>query len=122
MPVQSILIVLFIGLVAGVLSGMLGIGGAVIIIPVLVFGLGFSQQTAQGTTLFMMVLPVGGLAAWQYYKNGFVDIRVALILAVAFFIGGYLGATVAVQIPQLLVKRIFAVFLMFIALRMLWGK
>lgn len=106
-----------IGLAGGILSGMLGLGGAIVIIPGLVMFLGFSQQMAQGTTLVMMVLPVGALAAWQYYQQGFVDIKVALILAATFFIGGYFGARFATQIPQETLKKGFAVVLMLIAIK-----
>jgi hypothetical protein len=111
-----------IGLIAGLLSGLLGLGGAVVIIPALVILFGFSQQMAQGTTLVMMVLPIGALAAWQYYQQGFVDIKVALIMAVTFFIGGYFGAKYATQIPQEILKKGFAVMLIFIALKMLFSS
>ena len=86
-PTQIIIIGL-IGLVGGVLSGLLGLGGAIVVIPALVVVLGFSQQMAQGTILVMMVFPVGALAAWQYHHQGFVDIKTALILGGLFFIGG----------------------------------
>lgn len=108
-----------IGLIAGLLSGLLGLGGAVVIIPALVILFGFSQQMAQGTTLVMMVLPIGALAAWQYYQQGFVDIKVALIMALTFFIGGYFGAKYATQIPQEILKKGFAVMLILIAVKML---
>jgi hypothetical protein len=111
-----------IGLIAGLLSGLLGLGGAVVIIPALVILFGFSQQMAQGTTLVMMVLPIGALAAWQYYQQGFVDIKVALIMALTFFIGGYFGAKYATQIPQEILKKGFAVMLIFIALKMLFSS
>lgn len=104
-----------IGMAAGVLSGLLGIGGAIVIIPALVMGLGFTQQMAQGTTLVMMVLPVGLLAAWQYYQQGQVNLKVAAVLAVMFFIGGYFGAKFATHIPQVTLKRVFAVGLVLIA-------
>jgi uncharacterized protein len=90
--VQNALILALIGVAAGLLSGMLGLGGAIIIIPAMVMLLGYSQQGAQGTTLLMMVLPVGALAAWQYYQKGFVDVKAALIMAAFFFVGGYFGA------------------------------
>jgi len=90
-------IVGLIGAVAGLLGGMLGLGGAIIIIPALVMLLGYSQQMAQGTALIMMVLPVGALAAFQYYQNGYVDVKAALILAAFFFIGGYFGAKFAMR-------------------------
>lgn len=82
--------------------------------------LGFSQQLAQGTTLIMMVLPVGALAAWQYYQNGYVDIKAALLLALFFFVGGYFGAKFAVHIPELMLKRSFAILLILIALKILF--
>lgn len=115
MTPTQIIITGLIGLAAGMLSGLLGLGGAIIIIPALVMFLGFSQQMAQGTTLIMMVLPVGALAAWQYYQQGFVEIKTALILAVMFFVGGFFGAKFAMHIPQETMKKGFAVVLMLIA-------
>ncbi len=115
---QHVVAVALIGLAAGLLSGLLGLGGAIIIIPALVMLLGYSQQSAQGTALMMMVLPVGALAAFQYYQNGFVDMKVALVMAVFFFIGGYFGAKFATHIPQDLLKKIFALMLVAIAVKM----
>jgi len=120
MDLQYLLIVALIGLAAGILSGLLGLGGAIIIIPALVLFLGYSQQTAQGTALIMMVLPVGVLAAYQYYKEGYVEIKTALIMAVFFFIGGYLGARFATEIPQSLLKKLFAIMLIILAIKMLF--
>ncbi|MDI9356537.1 MAG: sulfite exporter TauE/SafE family protein [Chitinophagaceae bacterium] len=115
----SFIIIAVIGITAGFLSGMLGIGGAIIIIPCLVFILGYSQLTAQGTALAMFIMPVGILAAWQYYNRGYVDIKTALILAFFFFIGAFIGAKVVMYIPQIALKKIFAVFLIAIALKIL---
>lgn len=84
MELQNVALIALIGAVAGLLGGMLGLGGAIIIIPALVMLLGYSQQMAQGTALIMMVLPVGALAAFQYYQKGFVDLKAALIMAVFF--------------------------------------
>ncbi|WP_124640291.1 MULTISPECIES: sulfite exporter TauE/SafE family protein [Amniculibacterium] len=120
MDLNQILILLILGLISGILSGLLGIGGAVFIIPALAIFMGFSQQTAQGTTLMMMVLPVGFMAALQYYKAGHGDIKTAGILALAFFIGGYFGGKWANQIPQDILKKIFAVLLIVIAIKMLF--
>lgn len=117
MSPAQIVIIGVIGLVGGVLSGLLGLGGAIIIIPALVMLLGYTQQLAQGTTLVMMVLPVGALAAWQYYQQGFVDVKTALILAATFFIGGYFGAKFAVHIPQVVMKKGFAAVLVLIAVK-----
>lgn len=122
MELQSTLILGAIGLGAGLLGGMLGLGGAIIIIPALMLFLGYSQQLAQGTALIMMVLPVGALAAFQYYQKGFVDIKAALVLAGFFFVGGYFGAKFATQIPQDVLKKIFAVMLVGIALKMWFQK
>ena len=121
MSTTQLLITAAIGLVGGILSGLLGLGGAIVIIPALVFLLGFSQQMAQGTTLAMMVLPVGALAAWQYYQQGFVDIKTALALAVTFFVGGYFGARFATYIPQEILKKVFAVVLVLIAIKIWTG-
>ena len=120
MDLQNIVIVALIGIAAGLLSGLLGLGGAIIIIPALVIFMGFSQQTAQGTALLMMVLPVGALAAYQYYKDGYVEIKPALIMALFFFIGGYFGAKFATQIPQDVLKKLFAVMLIILAIKMLF--
>lgn len=118
MSALQIILVGAIGLLAGVLSGLLGLGGAIVIIPALVMFLGYSQQMAQGTTLLMMVLPVGALAAWQYYQQGFVDVKTALILGATFFVGGYFGAKFATHIPQETMKKVFAVVLLLIAAKM----
>ncbi len=119
---QNIAVISLIGMAAGLLSGLLGLGGAIIIIPALIMLLGFSQQMAQGTALMMMVLPVGALAAFQYYQKGFVDIKAALIMAVFFFVGGYLGARFATNIPQDILKKSFAVMLVLIAVKMFFQK
>ena len=120
MEIQNLIIVALIGIAAGMLSGLLGLGGAIIIIPALVMFLGYSQQTAQGTALVMMVLPVGALAAYQYYKDGFVEMKPALIMAVFFFVGGYFGAKYATHIPQGILKKLFAVMLIILAIKMLF--
>lgn len=121
MSALQIILVGAIGLLAGVLSGLLGLGGAIVIIPALVMFLGYSQQMAQGTTLIMMVLPVGALAAWQYYQQGYVELKTALILAATFFVGGYFGAKFAMHIPQEIMKKVFAVVLLLIAAKMWFG-
>ena len=100
MELNNILIIALIGIVGGVLSGFLGLGGAVIIIPALVFILGYSQQMAQGTTLLMLVMPVGSLAAYQYYKAGNADIKTSLILGAAFFLSAFVIAKYVTHIPQ----------------------
>jgi uncharacterized membrane protein YfcA len=120
MDTQHTALIALIGTVAGLLGGLLGLGGAIVIIPALVMLAGYSQQTAQGTALMMMVLPVGALAAFQYYQKGHVDIRAALLIAVFFFAGSFFGAKFATQIPQEMLKKVFAVMLIAIALKMLF--
>jgi hypothetical protein len=122
MSVETLLILIAIGLFAGAFSGMVGIGGGVIIIPALVYFVGFSQHQAQGTSLAIMLPPIGLMAAYQYYKAGHVNLTYALIIASAFFIGGYFGAKYAVKMPQDLLKKIFGVFLILVALKTIFGK
>lgn len=118
MDLQTALIVGLIGALAGILSGVFGLGGAILIIPALVMFLGYSQQMAQGTALVMMVLPVGALAAYQYYLKGFVDVKAALIMAALFFVGGYVGAKLATHVPEGALKKSFAIVLVAIAIKM----
>jgi len=117
-----LLILIAIGIVTGVMAGMLGIGGAIIMIPALVFFMGFSQQTAQGTSLAVMLPPVGIIAAFNYYKAGHVNIKFAIILAVCFLIGSYFGSKIALNLPQPVLKKIFGVLLLLVAARMLLSK
>lgn len=119
MDIQTVIILLLLGLAAGVLSGVVGIGGGIIIVPALIFFLGFSQRMAQGTSLAILLLPIGLLGVMQFYKAGYVDIRVTLIIAFAFFIGSYFGSRIALTIPQDILKRIFAVLLILVAIKML---
>jgi uncharacterized membrane protein YfcA len=115
-------ILILFGLAAGIMSGLLGIGGGIFIIPVLVFLLGFSQQTAQGTTLAMMVPPIGLLAAWAYYKAGFVDIKVAGLMCIGFFIGGFFGAKLATALSGVTLSRIFGVAMLVVSIKMILAK
>jgi len=118
----QVLLYLLLGLAAGVLSGLVGIGGGTIIIPALIFMFGFTQHKAQGTTLALMVPPIGILAAWTYYKQGFVDVKAAVFIVLGFFLGGLLGARVAVGIPDAVLRKVFAVYLLIVAMQMFFGK
>lgn len=120
MTISTILLLLFVGLAAGLLSGMVGIGGGIVIVPCLVLILGLSQHTAQGTTLAMLSLPVSAIAAYSYYQKGMVDWKTALILCLGFIVGGYFGSRLAVQLPALTLKRIFAVMMILVALKYLF--
>ncbi|MBL7153676.1 MAG: sulfite exporter TauE/SafE family protein [Phycisphaerae bacterium] len=119
---MTIFLYLLLGLLTGVFSGLIGIGGAIIIIPCLVIVFDLSQHTAQGTTLALMVPPIGLLAAWTYYKAGFVDIRIAGLICLGFFIGGLVGARYATQIPDDTLRKIFGAVLLIASLRMIFFK
>ena len=120
MDLQIIFILLLIGLVAGVLSGIIGIGGGIVIVPALVYFIGFSQRTAQGTSLAILLLPIGLLGVIQFYKAGYVDIKVTAIISLAFFLGSYFGSRIALTVPQEILKKYFAVLLLIIAIKMLF--
>jgi len=119
---MNILLLLLVGLLAGILSGLLGIGGGILIVPSLVFVFGLSQHTAQGTTLALMVPPIGLLAAWTYYKQGSVDIKIAALICLGFFFGGLIGAKFATAINASVLKRLFGVALLVTALKMILSK
>ena len=120
MSTQTLLLLLLVGLLSGALSGLIGVGGGIIIVPALILILGYSQQQAQGTSLGLLLLPVGLLAVWNYYKKGFIDVKVVLIMSVAFVVGGWLGSKLALNILQASLKRVFAVVLVAIATKMLF--
>ena len=113
---------LILGVLAGILSGLVGIGGGVIIVPALVFLFGFSQQSAQGTTLALMVPPIGILAAWTYYRQGNVDLRIAGFVCLGFLLGGLLGARFATGLSNVMLERIFGIALLLISLKMLFAR
>ena len=120
MDVQTILIIITVGIAAGILSGLVGVGGGLVIVPSLVYFIGFSQKTAQGTSLGLIMLPVGILGVLQYYKQGHVDFRVVGILAVGFILGSFFGSKVALSLSQETVKKIFACLMILIAIKMLF--
>jgi uncharacterized membrane protein YfcA len=113
---------LMLGLITGLLGGLLGIGGATIVVPALVFLFGFTQHEAQGTILAAMIPPIGLLAAIKYYQSGHVKLWPAALIALGFFLGGYFGARIVDYIPDLALKRMFGVFLLLVSLRMMFVK
>ena len=119
MTTETILILIVIGLAAGTLSGLVGVGGGIIIVPALVFFLGFSQTAAQGTSLGLLLLPAGILAVINYYKQGFIDLKVVGIMCAAFVLGGWVGSKLALSLSQEVVKKIFAVVLFYTAFKMM---
>ena len=118
----TILILLCIGLLAGTLSGMVGIGGGIIIVPALVFFMGMSQHEAQGTSLAVLLLPVGILAVYYYYNAGYVDIKPSLIIALSFVVGGLVGSKIAISIDQNILKKVFGVFMLILSIKMIFWK
>jgi uncharacterized membrane protein YfcA len=109
-----------LGILAGILSGFFGIGGGLVIVPALMMIWQMQPQAATGTSLGALLLPVGALGAWQYYRSGFVDVRAAAFIALGLLIGALLGATVALQLPTRYIQRAFAVFLVGAAVRLWW--
>lgn len=122
MQISDLLLLIVIGLSAGLVGGSLGVGGGIVIVPALMFLFGYSQHQAQGTSLAFMLPPIGILAAYNYYKEGHVDIKVALILCLAFIVGGYIGSMVSVNLPAKTLKKIFGFFMLFVAIKMISGK
>lgn len=118
----NIFLYLLLGLAAGVISGLIGIGGGTIIVPVLVFLFGLSQHEAQGTTLALLVPPIGFLAAWTYYKEGYVDLKIASLICLGFFFGGLVGAKLATRLSGIVLERVFGIALLFISLKMIFAK
>ena len=113
---------IILGIIAGILSGLLGIGGGLVLIPALVFIFGLTQLQAQGTTLALMVPPIGLLAAIRYYQSGNVKLGMASFICLGFFVGGHLGANLVQNLPEPLIRKMFALFLLFVSLRMLLVK
>ena len=119
MSLHLVLLLCLIGLLAGMLAGLIGVGGGVIVVPALVFFLGFSQKAAQGTSLGLLLLPIGILAVMNYYNEGLINIKVVGIMAVGFLLGGFLGSKLALAISELALRRIFAIVLFYTAFKML---
>jgi uncharacterized membrane protein YfcA len=118
---ETILILLLIGLAAGFLGGLVGIGGGVLIVPALVLLLGLSQHMAQGISLAMILFPVGILGVINYYKNGYVDFKYAGLIALGFFAGSYLGSKFSLSLSQDTVKKIFAVVMILLSIKLLFS-
>jgi hypothetical protein len=116
----AIIGLLVIGLAAGMLSSMVGIGGGVLVVPALVIVFAVSQKVAQGTSLVMLLPPIGIFAVINYYKAGYVDFKIATILCIAFIVGSYFGSKIALNLPESTLKRIFGVFLMILAVKYLF--
>lgn len=122
MNINVLLILVIIGLVTGALGGMMGIGGALILIPALIYFLGFSQHEAIGTSLAVMLPPIGLFAAYNYYKAGQVNLLYALVIAIAFMAASYFTSKLALKMPENVIRKIFSVFLLLVAIRMFFSK
>jgi len=120
--VSTFIILIVIGLLAGILSGLVGVGGGILMIPLLIIFLGLTQHEAQGTALFAMLPPIGILAAINYYKEGFVKWEYAIVIAFTFVIGGYLGSKFSLSLPPQTVRRVFGVIMLLGAIKLISSK
>lgn len=118
----NIILYILIGLLSGTISGLIGIGGGVIIVPSLIYLFKLSQQQAQGTTLSLLVPPIGLLAAWTYYKHGFVNLNMAIFICLGFFIGGLIDAKIAIGLSSEILRKLFGFALFLISLHMIFTK
>ena len=120
MSTQTLLLIVLIGLAAGILSGLVGVGGGIIIVPALIFLLGFGMHQAMGTSLGILLLPAGILGVLNYYRKGYVDVKVVVILFAGFLIGNYVGSKISLGLSETVLKKIFAMVLVLIAGKMLF--
>ena len=125
MTVTTILILIIIGLSAGILSGLVGVGGGIIMVPMFVLFLGLTQHNAQGLSLAVMLPPVTFLAVYNYHtagSGGNIDWRIAVTVSILFIIGGFIGSKIALQIDQRMLRKIFGVFMLLVAIKLIFTK
>jgi len=122
MSANELILLIVIGLFAGFVGGALGLGGGIIIVPALVFIMGFSQHQAQGTSLLVLLLPVGIFAVIHYAKHNYIDYKYAAVLILATVLGSYVGSVVSTHIPAKTLKTIFGVFMLLVSLKMIFNK
>jgi len=122
MSMTSILLLVLIGLVAGGLGGMIGLGGGIILIPALILIMKLDQQTAQGTSIAVMLPPIGLFAVYNYYKAGYVNTKYAMIIAAAFMVGGYFGSLLALKLSPDIMRKVFSILLVVIAIKMFFSE
>ena len=122
MSIYQVLILLLIGLLGGMLAGTLGVGGGLIIVPSLVFIMGMTQHQAQGTSLAMMLAPIGVMAALNYFREGYVNIKYAIILAIAFILGAWIGSYISINLTGHTLKRIFGILMLIVGIKMIIDK
>lgn len=122
MTLNTILSLMLIGILAGILSGLVGVGGGIVMVPLLILFFGYSQHQAQGTSLAVLAVPVTLLAAYNYHKQGHLDWKYAAVIAVFFILGGFIGSKIAISLDQKMLKKVFGVILLFVAGKMLLSK
>ncbi|PCI35643.1 MAG: permease [Flavobacteriaceae bacterium] len=122
MTLTTLLLLIIIGLCAGILSGLVGVGGGILMVPMFLLFLGITQHNAQGLSLAVMLPPVTFLAVYNYHKQGAIDWKVAAVVSVMFIVGGYFGSKLALQIDQKLLKKIFGGFMLIVGLKLLFTK
>jgi|TARA_B110000467_G_scaffold131289_1_gene126005 hypothetical protein len=122
MSISTFIVLIIIGLLAGILSGLVGVGGGIIMIPLLIILLGLTQHQAQGTALFAMLPPIGILAAMNYYKQGYVKWEYALVIALTFVVGGYFGSKLSLSLPPQTVRRVFGVIMLIGGFKLIFSK
>ena len=122
MDLQQLILLALIGILAGIIAGGMGVGGGIIIVPALVFFFGLSQHQAQGTSLAVLLPPISLLAVIKYQKDGYINYKFAIVLALAFFLGSYLGGLFAVNLPAKTLKKIFGVLMLIAGIKMIFGK
>ena len=122
MSLHEIIVLIIIGFLAGIVGGSMGIGGGIIIVPALIFIMGFTQHQAQGTSLAVLLFPIGILAVFNYAKNGYVNFKFALVLIIAFVLGSYLGSLISIHLPAKTLKKIFGIFMLVVSLKMILDK
>lgn len=122
MSITHLIILIVIGILSGILAGVFGVGGAIIVIPALVVILGLSQHNAQGTSLAFMLPPVGILATWNYWKAGHVDWKIALVLSLTFVVGAYFGSRLSINISDKMLRKMFGILMMVMAIKMIFTK
>ena len=122
MTINTILSLVLIGILAGILSGLVGVGGGIVMVPLLILFFCYRQHQAQGTSLAVLAVPVTLLAAYNYHKQGHLDWRYAAVIAVFFVLGGFIGSKIAISLDQKMLKKVFGVILLFVAGKMLLSK
>ena len=122
MTIATLLVLVLIGVLAGMLSGFVGVGGGILIVPALMWGLGFTQHQATGTSLAVLLLPVGILAVINYQKSGNLDWRAALIIGATFVVGAYFGSKMSLALPAATVRKVFGGVMILAAIKLIFGK